>query len=125
MVNVNVKYMSGYYNSTSMATSNYSTKPSTQHLSHTVAVPSVSCYSNSQSVDWVSCRTYKDNHMLYHHCDLASNRSTMVMSLVEELSPFLSRTSLYRYVSIQPKRSQLSKLNEYVMCKCKCVNFCH
>ena len=104
--------MNGYYNSTLIAISNYSTKPSTQDLSHTVAVVAFS-YRNSQTVDRIYCKTYIRNHMLYHHYDQASKGPTMVMSLVEELSPFLSRTSLYRYVSIQSNGSQLSKLNEY------------
>ena len=123
MVNINVKYMSGYYNSTSMATSNYSTKPSTQHLSHTVAVALLLlhvcyCYRYSPSVDCRSC-TYIHNHMMYYHSYLVVHWlcPTTVMSLTRELSPFLSSTSLYHYVSIQSNGKNVSKLNEYVMCK--------
>ena len=103
--------MNGYYNSTLRAISNYSTKPSTQDLSHTDSVHAV--YRKSQTVDRLHCTPYIHHHTLYHHSFEDTKSTTMVMSLVEELSPLLSRTSLYRYFSIQSNGSHLSKLHEY------------
>ena len=103
------------YNSTLMAISSYSTLPSTQHLSHIVTCEST--YRYGQAVDCY--RLCSHNHNLSHQIPMGVHLPTMVMSLIIELSPFLSRTSIQylystRFFSIQSIASQLSKLNEFV-----------